>query len=91
MAEHKLETTPAPMTLEAYKKHLRDHDWYYDFSDDSRTYNKGSVVSERLKAIAREKGDAFKEAYNQEQMRQFRMETVGSFRPYFTLGTDSEF
>ena len=35
-----------------YFKKLQSHDWYYDYSDDNRVWEKGRRESQRLQAIA---------------------------------------
>lgn len=40
------------MKLKEYEKMLKDHDWYYTFSDDKRYYDKARAVEEKLIALA---------------------------------------
>jgi hypothetical protein len=42
------------MTLQDYYEELDKHDWYYQYSDDSRVYNKGQQNADRLKRISEE-------------------------------------
>jgi hypothetical protein len=39
MSENKINTTDK--LLETLKSQLRHHDWFYEYSDDSRYYNSG--------------------------------------------------
>lgn len=40
------------MKLKEYEKMLKDHDWYYTFSNDKRYYDKARAVEEKLIALA---------------------------------------
>ena len=42
------------MDLSEYFKALQMHDWYYNYSDDHRAWEKGKNESHRLQAIAQE-------------------------------------
>lgn len=37
------------MTLEKYEQLLRTHDWFYNYADDSRAYEKGRKQSLELR------------------------------------------
>lgn len=37
------------MTLEEYAELLRTHDWFYNYADDSRAYDKGRKESMALR------------------------------------------
>tara|TARA_R110002074_G_scaffold402332_1_gene607507 strand:+ start:14955 stop:15476 length:522 start_codon:yes stop_codon:yes gene_type:complete len=50
------------ITLNEFLKQLDEHDWYYSYSDDHRSYKKGSENSRRLVAIA-EGSEALKSLY----------------------------
>lgn len=52
------------ITLEKYQDMLDGHDWYYDYSDDIRTWRHGNNFRARLIKIANAKGGAFKDAWN---------------------------
>lgn len=43
---------PSIEEFDAYVQQLAAHDWYYDFSDDSRVYRAGRIAKERLSAQA---------------------------------------
>ena len=40
------------MSLQQYWDELEKHDWYYPYSDDNRTFNRGSLNEKRLKREA---------------------------------------
>ena len=42
------------MDLAEYYKSLKNHDWYYNYSDDHGVWSKGSREYARLQAIAQE-------------------------------------
>jgi hypothetical protein len=42
------------MTLQEYYKELKQHDWYYDWSDDHTVWTKGRDNLNRLIGITRE-------------------------------------
>ncbi len=42
------------MNLEQYKKELDNHDWWYDYSDDHKTWKRGSENWKRLQEIGNE-------------------------------------
>ena len=69
------------MTLQEYDKQLRNHDWYYAWSDDHRVYKAGELAHELLVGARHISGhhamlfDAYKQHY-------FSGETFGT--PSFT-------
>lgn len=42
------------MTPSEYFEELVKHDWYYQYADDHRAWEKGSTNSKKLQAIAQE-------------------------------------
>lgn len=60
------------MTIEEYWDALKAHDWYYQYSDDGRVYNRGHGEQTRLCALShnsedprfKELWEAFCEAHN---------------------------
>ena len=53
------------MTLEQYKKELMQHDWYYQFSDDHRIWQRGESTLAELRYIAKQNGAEFAQAYKE--------------------------
>lgn len=47
--------------LQAFYDKLERHDWFYHYSDDSRTYNAGKDAEIKLKKYAMEKGPEFEQ------------------------------
>lgn len=41
------------MTLEQYKQALLDHDWYFQYADDYKTYKAGQNALDALRAAQR--------------------------------------
>jgi 6-phosphogluconate dehydrogenase (decarboxylating) len=41
------------MTREEFRKQLRHHDWYFDFSDDFRVWSAGNAARSRIQALAK--------------------------------------
>ena len=39
-----------------YYEMLKNHDWYYDFTEDDEVWKKGTEEREHLRSIASEKG-----------------------------------
>lgn len=50
------------MTRDEYRARLREHDWYYHFSDDPRVYHAGESESKLLIALAGQNSE-FQEDY----------------------------
>ena len=42
------------MNLEQYKQELNNHDWWFDYSDDHKTWKRGSENWKRLQEIGKE-------------------------------------
>lgn len=40
------------VTLKEYYKMLKEHDWYFDWSDDGRVWEKGRAAHSRLAAMS---------------------------------------
>jgi len=53
MFDELMESVQEMDQIEYFKK-LQSHDWYYDYSDDNRVWEKGRRESQRLQAIAQE-------------------------------------
>ena len=47
------ETKTSEHALESFEKLLIEHDWTYEYSDDSRVYNEGQRKEDRIKQEAR--------------------------------------
>lgn len=59
------------MTLDEYKIALKKHDWFHYFSDDNRVCQAGERVGAKLLSAAKNGGDDFKLAYNEEHAKHF--------------------
>lgn len=71
------------MDLNDYEIALRNHDWYFYFSDDHRVYSAGEQSSGRLLSIAQTGADAFKRLYNKYHAKHFDTPSfVTKDRPY---------
>jgi len=42
------------MSLQEFFDELEKHDWYYEYSDDQRVWDKGNTNSKRLSGISEE-------------------------------------
>lgn len=51
-------------TLEEYGAQLRNHDWFYAYTDDHRVWRAGEREQSRLIALAKEYGAEFQRCYN---------------------------
>ena len=72
------------MTLEEYKVQLKRHDWHYNMSDDGRAYREGSADRMRLIAQASFSGPEFKQAFAEEEARNFPKDKWPAYEPTFT-------
>jgi hypothetical protein len=57
--------------LEAFKKKLESHDWFYYFSDDFRVFNAGKRASNALVNETKNGPIEFKAAYNEAHKKRF--------------------
>ena len=53
------------MQIEELHKLLKDHDFYYVYSDDGRVYDKGKASQEKIDALVKETGSNGKWLYKQ--------------------------
>ncbi|MBF86302.1 MAG: hypothetical protein CL489_17750 [Acidobacteria bacterium] len=51
--------------MEELKKLLESHDWYYMYSDDSRSYNKGRDSNDKIKQLVAEIGKEADKLYKE--------------------------
>lgn len=59
------------MNLKMYKQLLAVHDWYYSFSDDSRSYNRGLEEERQLKQLAEGK-KTYEKAFQTQSKKHFK-------------------
>lgn len=52
------------MTLDEYYDILDKHDWFYEFSDDSRVYGRGVKAKQDLLNTANQHGQEYKNLYD---------------------------
>ncbi len=53
------------MQIEELHKLLKDHDFYYVYSDDGRVYDKGKASQEKIDALVKETGSNGEWLYKQ--------------------------
>lgn len=71
------------MTLDEYKTALKKHDWFHYFSDDNRVCVAGERAGAALLSTAKNGGDDFKRAYNEEHAKRFNVPSfVYEGQPY---------
>ena len=58
------------MQIEELHKLLKDHDFYYVYSDDGRVYDKGKASQEKIDALVKETGSNGKWLYKQYMLMQ---------------------
>ena len=58
------------MQIEELHKLLEDHDFYYVYSDDCTTYDKGKASQEKIDALIKEIGSIGKKMYEQYMLMQ---------------------
>ena len=58
------------MQIEELHKLLKDHDFYYVYSDDGRVYDKGKASQEKIDALVKETGSNGKWLYEQFMLMQ---------------------
>ena len=58
------------MQIEELHTLLKDHDFYYVYSDDSRVYDKGKASQEKIDALVKETGSNGKWLYKQYMLMQ---------------------
>ena len=61
-----------------YYEMLKNHDWYYSFSDDHSVYTKGTAEMVHLRNIALEKGLDYQRMWNQFNEAYFSGEPWGT-------------
>jgi hypothetical protein len=49
--------------IKELEKALKNHDWFYMYSDDSRAYNKGRDESDKIHKLIKDIGDEGKKLY----------------------------
>ena len=58
------------MQIEELHELLKDHDFYYVYSDDGRVYDKGKASQEKIDALVKETGSNGKWLYKQYMLMQ---------------------
>ncbi|MBF0139815.1 MAG: hypothetical protein HQL74_05995 [Magnetococcales bacterium] len=59
------------LSLEEFKKRLRDASWFYMMADSLRLEREEKAQLDALREIANKRGDAWKVAYNDEFRRNY--------------------
>jgi hypothetical protein len=59
------------MNLNEFTNLLKNHDWYYHFSDDHGVWSRGEREVARINAILKESTDEMKQVYNLYHARHF--------------------
>jgi len=57
---------------ENYIKHLKSHDWYYDYSDDHSVWKRGVAARDRLRAMQKDL-DPTGEIWNEHAPADYKM------------------
>jgi hypothetical protein len=66
------------VSIEEYYHMLERHDWFYNYSDDHRVWKAGAAATERLIAIANQKGGRYQSMYSAYKAHIFSGEQWGT-------------
>ena len=58
------------MQIEELHKLLKDHDFYYVYSDDGKVYDKGKASQEKIDVLVKDIGSIGKKMYEQYMLMQ---------------------
>ena len=63
--------TDPQLTIDEYRKLLKRHDWYYEYSDDHSVWKQGQRAELALREIARSNGGEYEREFRREWESRF--------------------